>query len=195
LLKSRSLVLGLGLALLFALTSGGAVEAKGKKKGGGGRGPEKAFSGQVLFSKKRFPMSAGSPGAYTSKLKKQRTDKFWEDKKKKAWRVYYAAFFKRPFNDLEITVKLWDISTGQKQLGGSFEQYLDDRGERVIISYVDLERKFFGVNKQILMTVEDHRGTIYAQGKFKILGEGEHYSGQVSFTEEETKGEIKYDDD
>jgi hypothetical protein len=189
----RTLSVVLGLICLLVLSTGQA-EAKKKKKGGA-RGPEKAFSGKILFSKKRFPTSASSPGSYTAKLKKQRTDKFWENKAKKEWKVYYAAFFKRKYNDLEVTIKLWDVTTGKKQLGGSFEQYLDKRGERVIISYVTLERKYFGVNKKILMTVEDHRGTVYAQGSFRILGEGEKYTGSVSFTEEETKGEIDYDDD
>lgn len=188
----RILSVTLGLICILAFTAGEADAKKGKK---GGRGPEKVFSGKILFSKKRFPTSARSPGSYTAKLKKQRTDKFWEDKAKKEWKVYYAAFFKRKYPSLEITIKLWDITTGQKQLGGSFEQYLDKRGEKVIISYVKLERKFFGVNKKILMTVEDHRGTVYAKGTFRILGQGEKFTGQVSFTEEETKGDIDYDED
>lgn len=185
-------VIGLALALLIGFS--GEADAK-RRKGGGGSGPEKVFSGKILFSTKRFPMSASSPGAYTAKLKKQRTDKFWENKKKKAWRVYYAAFFKRSYDDLEVTVKLWDVSDGTKRLGGSFEQYLDKRGERVIISYVDLERKFFGVNKEIVMTVEDHRGTVYAKGTFKILGEAERFSGKVDFSEEDTKGDVEYNDE
>ena len=188
----RTLSVVLGLICLVAFTAG---DAQAKKKKRSKRGPEKVFSGKILFSKKRFPTSAKSPGAYTAKLKKQRTDKFWENKKKKEWKVYYAAFFKKKYNDLEVTIKLWDVTSGKKRLGGSFEQYLDKRGERVIISYVTLERQYFGVNKRILMTVEDHRGTVYAKGYLKILGEAEKYTGQVSFTEEETKGEIKYDED
>lgn len=190
----RSLSVAIGLFVVLALIGSESAEAKkGKKRGG--RGPDKVFSGKILFSKKRFPTTAKSPGAYTAKLKKQRSDKFWEDKKKKEWKVYYAAFFKRPYNDLEVTIKLWDVTTGKKQLGGSFEQYLDKRGEKVIISYVTMERKYFGVNKKIIMTVEDHRGTVYAQGSFRILGEGERYTGQVSFTEEETKGGVDYDNE
>jgi len=190
----RTLSVVVGLICLVAFTARDA-EAKKKKGDGGGRGPEKVFSGDILFSAKAFRTSAKSPGAYTASLKKQRSDKFWENKAKKQWKIYYAAFFKRKFNDLEVTVKLWDVSSGKKQLGGSFEQYLDKRGERVIISYVLLERKFFGVNKKILMTIEDHRGTVYASGSFRILGEGEKYTGSVSFTEEETKGAIDYDED
>ncbi len=189
----RTLSVALGLICLLAFTAGDADAKKKKKRGA--RGPEKTFSGKILFSKKRFPTSARSPGAYTAKLKKQRTDKFWENKKKKEWKVYYAAFFKRTYNDLEVTIKLWDTNGGKKTLGGSFEQYLDRRGERVIISYVTLERQYFGVNKRILMTIEDHRGTVYAKGYFRIYGEAEKYTGSVSFTEEETKGEIKYDGD
>lgn len=191
---SRSLVAVFALVVSASLfASVGAVPAVAKKSKGGARGPEKVFAGKVLFSKKRFPTAAGSARAYIAKLKKQRTDKFWEDKKTKSWKVYYAAFFRRPLNDLEITVKLWDVSSGRKQLITSLEQYLDRRGERAIISSIELERKFFGVNKKILMTVEDHRGREYASGSFRILGEAERYTGQVSFTEDETKGDIQYD--
>jgi hypothetical protein len=180
------------LAALLVLALAGGPAVAGKKKGGGGSGPDKVFSGKILFSSKQFPTSAGSPGAYTAKLKKQKSDRFYENKEKKEWKIYYAAFFRKAYNDLEMTVKLWDISNGRKQLAGSFEQYLDQRGEKVIISYAVLERKFFGVNKKIMMTVEDHRGTVYATGTFHMLGEGEKFTGKVDFSEEETSGDIEY---
>ncbi len=190
----RSISIAVACFAALVLLSGGQ-DADAKKKKGGGSGPEKAFKGKILFSDKRFPMNARSPGAYTSKLRKQKKEKFWENKTKKGWKIYYAAFFNRPYNDLEVTVKMYDISDGRKQMLGSFEQYLDKRGERVIISYVEIERKYFGVNKRVLMQVEDYKGRVYAKGYFKILGEAERYSGQVSFTEEETKAGTNLDDD
>ena len=50
-----------------------------------------------------------------------------------------------------------------------------------------LERKFVGVNKQLLMTIES-KGHVVATGRFKILGEAEKFSGKVDFSEDDTKG-------
>ena len=149
-----------------------------------GRKPEDIYGGKIITAKKRIPTSAKSTRAYVKKLKKVRTNQFWENKKKKEWKVYFAAFFKRPLNDLEVTVKFYDITTGKRHMLASFEQYLDGRGQRTVISKAILERKFFGVNKHIYMTVEN-RGRVLASTKFKILGEAEKYSGKVDFTEDE----------
>jgi anaerobic ribonucleoside-triphosphate reductase len=171
----RALILGLAATFVVAL---GAPPADA------GRKPEDVFGGSIITSKKRFPTSAKSASQYISKLKKQRTNKFWEDKENQRWRIYFAAFFKKPLNDLEVTVKLYDITDGSQKLVASFEQYLDGRGQRSIISSIKLKRSEFGVNRHIMMVIEN-RGRRLALGKFKILGEAERYSGKVEFTEEE----------
>jgi hypothetical protein len=148
-------------------------------------GPETTFAGKVLLSDKRFPSQAKSVGAYVSALRKQNKSNFWENKEKKEWMIHIAAFFKKPLNDLEVTVKLFDISNGNQVFMAGFEQYLDERGQKSIISSMKLERKQFGVNKQILVTIVDSGGRVLASGKFKILGEGEKYSGKVDFSDEE----------
>jgi hypothetical protein len=164
------------LAVLIAV-SGAAVA---------GRSPEATFRGQILTSKKRFPTSDKSAAAYISKLKGQKTDRFLEDKATKTWKIHYAAFFKHALNDLEVTVRLYDLSKGGKTLLNSFEQYLDTRGATSVISNFTLERGYVGVNKQVLITVES-KGAILASGKFWILGEGEKFSGEANFSEDEAK--------
>jgi len=154
---------------------------------GRGRTPEQVFRGQIITSKKRLPLSAKSNAAYIKKLRHAKKKKFWENKTKKSWKIYYGAFFKRPLNDLEITVNLYDITDGKRFLKGSFEQYLDTRGAKSIISNITIDRDHFGVNRHIMMTVEN-RGRVLATGRFMILGEGPKYTGEVNFTEEETKG-------
>jgi hypothetical protein len=148
------------------------------------RNPEDVFKGQIITSSKRIPTKASSKGAYISALKKQKTTRFREDKAKKAWKVYYAAFFARPLNSLEVTVKIWDLSAGSKRMLTSFEQYMDKRGARSLTSSVTLERDSFGVNKNLMMTVESG-GRVLSAARFAIIGEAEKYSGQVNFTEEE----------
>ena len=50
-----------------------------------------------------------------------------------------------------------------------------------------LQRKQFGVNKQLMITLESHGKTL-AVGKFKIIGEAEKLSGKVDFSDDDTKG-------
>jgi hypothetical protein len=176
----RSRRLALAALVVVAVAFGAASPALAKN-------PEDVFRGQVLTSKARFPTKSKSVSAYISKLKKLKTAKFYEDKDKKQWKVYYAAFFRKPLNDLEVTVRLYDVTGGKKQLINSFEQYLDGRGARSFISNMTLERKYVGVNKQVMIVLES-RGSILAVGKFWIIGEAEKYSGKVDFSEEDTKG-------
>lgn len=171
----RAWAIALGISLI-CLVWGSEAEAKN---------PEKVFRGQIVTSSKRIPASAKSKNAYIKKLKKLRTKKFWENKKKKSWKIYYAAFFRKALNDLEVTVKLYDITNGKKKLVNSYEQYLSTRGEKSIISNITLEREFFGVNKQILMVMST-RSYILCSTKFHILGEAEKYSGEVNFEDDET---------
>jgi hypothetical protein len=149
--------------------------------------PEKVFAGKILTSDKRFPTYAKSPKAYVAALKKQNKVNLQEDKAKSAWKIHYAAFFKKPVGDLEIAVKLYDVTQKQQYLLAAFEQFIDDRSQRSVISNFTLERKQVGVNKQILMQIEV-KGRVIASGTFRILGEAEHFSGKADFSEEEAAG-------
>jgi hypothetical protein len=179
----RTSSIAVALALVLGLVAAGAAPAHAQ------RGPEKAFAGKVLLSAKRFPTQAKSANAYVAALRKQSKTTFLEDREKKEWKIHFAAFFKAPLDDLEVVVKLYDISNGGQAMLATFEQYLDGRGQRSLISNMKLERKQFGVNKHILITVES-RGRVLATGRFKIVGEAERYSGKVDFSEDEaTKAE------
>lgn len=155
------------------------------------RTPDKVFAGKILTSDKKFPTYAKSAGAYTSALKKQSKANFWEDKAKGTWKIYFAAFFKKGLADIEVVVKLYDVSTSTRSLMASFEQYVDQRGQTSLLSQFTLDKKLVGVNKEVLMVIEV-AGKNVASGKFKILGQGERYSGKVDFSDDDTQ---KKDDD
>jgi hypothetical protein len=174
--RASGRVLGALLALLAALALPAAARAG------------TPFDGKVVTSSKRIPLSAKSKQAYYAKLRQQSAVKFQEDKEKKAWKVHFAAFFKQPLNDLEVTIKLYDVTDKEKHLKASFEQFLDGRGQTSVISHVDIDREHFGVNRKILIAVEN-RGRVLAQGTFEILGQAEKYSGKADFTEEEAAGQ------
>ncbi len=171
-LALRTAVFGVAVALL-TVTGAAYADAPAPRP----------FHGKIVFAEKKFPTQAKSKVDYVRKVRKVSKDTFWEDKDNKRWKVRFGAFFARPLNDLEVTIKIFDVSGGTRQMVTSFEQYLDGRGQTSIISFLKLDREKFGVNRHLLMTVEN-RGKVLASGKFKILGEAERYSGKVDFTEE-----------
>lgn len=170
----------LTLAVSLSLLMVGIGAARAEKR------PEQVFAGKVLISDKKYPSYAKSVNAYVAALRKQSKTQFWEDKTTKTWKLHFAAFFKKPLADIEVVVKLFDISSGRRSMLVSFEQFVDQRGERSLVSQFTLERKVVGVNKEILMQVEV-KGVVVASGKFKILGQAESYSGQVDFSDEDTR--------
>lgn len=145
------------------------------------------FDGKIVTSSKRIPTSGKSKGAYFKKLRKQSTSKFQENTEKKQWKIHYAAFFRKPLNDLEVTVKLYDVTDRTPMLKDSFEVFLPARGQKNLISSLKIDRERYGVNRKIQMVVENRRRKL-AVTNFQILGEAEKFSGKVDFTEEETKG-------
>ena len=144
------------------------------------------YKGKIQFSAKRFPLAAKSKKAYFAQIKKQSSTKFQEDKENKEWKIHFAAFFRQPLNDLEVTVRIYDVTTKQKNLKIAFEQYLNGRGQKEIISNIKLDRDKFGVNRRLVMEIVS-RNKVLAKGTFQILGEGEKFSGKVDFSEEETQ--------
>lgn len=177
---SRALCLATVVSLALA---GGAGVAQAKK-------PEDVFAGRILISDKQFPSSSKSVGAYIGALKKQAKDKLWENKEKSSWKVFYVAFFRKPLNDLEVTVKLFDVSQPSEQrLVESFEIFLESRGQRSFAGKLELKKadNTYHPNSRILMVLEN-RGTILAKANFTIHGEGKKFTGKVEFSEEDTKG-------
>ena len=154
------------------------------------RKPEDVFGGKILVSDRAFPMAAKSPDAYIDALKKQTREAIQEDKESKQWRVYYAAFFKQPVNDLEISIRVYDVTGGAKRLVDTFEQYISNTEARAYVSQVSLKRgdgsSGYDPNTKILMVMET-KGRMLAQATFVIQGEARKYKGTVDFSEEDTK--------
>ncbi|HEU4728052.1 MAG TPA: hypothetical protein VFT22_09195 [Kofleriaceae bacterium] len=149
--------------------------------------PNQAFAGRIMMSSKRFPQQARSPSAYTAAIRKQAQTSFLEAKDTHSWKIYFAGFLKVPLNDLEYVIKVYELNGKAQQLLVSFDQFTSERGQQTILSNMTLEKKQVGVNKELLMTMEN-KGKILASSRFKIVGEGEHYTGKVNFSEDEANG-------
>jgi hypothetical protein len=155
--------------------------------------PNQAFAGRIMTSSKRFPQQARSPSAYTAAIRKQAQSAFLEARDTHSWKIYFAGFLKNPLNDLEYVIKVYELTGKAQQLLVSFDQFTSERGQQTIVSNMTLEKKQVGVNKDLLMTMEN-KGKILASTRFRIVGDGEHYTGKVNFSEDEANGK-KPDDE
>ena len=169
--------LAVATALVFAVGLVAAPAASAGKV-------EKKFGGKILVSDKKFPSSAKSESAYIAKIKKNAKSKFLENKEKKEWKVYFAAFFKKPLKDLEYTITIYDVT--QNKLMDSFEQYTDSSGAKSLLSFVTLDRgeTRYRPNHKILIEISVRKQKV-ASGVFTILGEPDKHSGKVDFSEDE----------
>ena len=164
-----------------------------------GKQPYQYLGGKIYVSDKRFATAdedvrTSSVSAYVSKIKSNNNEKLWEDKKEKSWTVYYAAFFKQPFNGLEVSITFYDTTDGGKRYMSSVELMLDSRKQTSIISFVELTRQQFGVNKKILMVMTGNGKTL-ASANFQLRGEAEKYSGKVDFNDDDDDDGNKDGDD
>lgn len=152
--------------------------------------PNRTFAGKIMLSDKRFPSQAKSLAAFNAKIRSQSKTNFQEDKEKRQWKIHFAGFLRQPLNDLEYVVKVYEMNGGRQQLLLTFEQFTSERGMTALVSNMTLERKHVGVNKELLVTMEN-KGRVLASNRFRILGQGERYTGKVDFSEEEANGGAK----
>ena len=166
------------LALALALMLSPVAIAKGPA-------PEDFLKGKIIISDKRIPTSWNSVSSYVSQVKGMSKGTLWYDKKSGKLTLQYAAFFGSPVNDVQVMLVLYDITGGAHQQKVSTEQFMN-RGDRVLFNSVVFDKEDIEGNKKYLLTIEDRR-RIIASGTFILREEGPHYSGKVTFTDDDTK--------
>jgi hypothetical protein len=150
-----------------------------------GPAPEDFLKGKIIISDKALPTHWSSVGSYVSTLKGLNKGTLWYDKKTGKLTVQYAAFFAKPVDDVQVNLVLYDITNGAHQQKVSTENFMQ-RGDRVLFNSVEFDKEDIEGNKKYLMTIEDRKRVI-ASGTFILRVEGPHYSGKVTFSEEDTK--------
>ena len=152
--------------------------------------PEDVFKGRIIITENRLPTRFSSESAFAQTVQRSSIDRVWPAEEKgndhAIWKFEYIAFFARPLNDNEITVKFWEISGGVQRFVRGDEQYTRERGSRIFSASITVEKPDFETNKQYLMTVESG-SRVLAQTKFWLRGKGPKYSGKVEFTDEEAR--------
>jgi hypothetical protein len=152
--------------------------------------PEDVFKGRIVITDSRLPSRFPSEGAFVSAIHRASIDKVWPKEEKgndhAVWTFEYIAFFARPLNDNEITVKFWEVGGASQRFVAADEQYTRERGSRIFSASITVAKPDFDTNKQYLMTIES--GTrVLAQTKFWLRGKGPKYTGKVEFSDEEAR--------
>jgi hypothetical protein len=152
--------------------------------------PEDVFKGRIFITENRLPSRFSSQGAFIQAVQRSSIDKIWPVEEKgndhAVWKLEYIAFFARPLNDNEITVKFWEVGGGMQRFVAGDEQYTRERGSRIFSAGITVAKPEFDVNKQYLMTIESG-SHVLAQTKFWLRGKGPKYSGKVEFSDDEAR--------
>jgi hypothetical protein len=147
----------------------------------------RTFKGQIVITKKRAPSRFRSQGAMIRWLRGHRKKHIWPEKTNdKMWKFEFMAFLKRPLNDLEVTVKFYDITEGKKFIAAD-TFYTRSKTESILAFPMTVEKPRFAVNRKYQMLVLSARNTVLASTKFWLRGQKETYSGRVTFTDEEAR--------
>ena len=152
--------------------------------------PEDVFKGRIVITEKRLPMRFASQNAFIHAIRRAAIDRIWPTEEKgndhAVWKLEYIAFFARPLNDNEITVKFWELGMGSPRFVAGDEQYTRDRGTRIFSAAITVAKPEFETNKQYRMTIQSGRRVI-AETTFWLRGKGPKYSGKVEFSDDEAK--------
>lgn len=150
-----------------------------------GPAPEDMLKGRIIVADKSLPSSWSSVGSYVAQLKGLNKDQIWYDKKTGKVKIYYAAFFAQPVNDVQVEMRIIDITAGAHNQLVSTEQFMN-KGDRVLFNSIEIDQQDIPGNKKYLMAIEWRHKPI-AQTSFTLRIEGPKYSGKVTFSEDETK--------
>ena len=150
-----------------------------------GTQPEDLLKGKIIISEKSLPTHWTSVPAYVSQLKGLSKDTFWYDKKSGKLTVQYAAFFAQPVMDVQVDLVIYDITGGSHTQKVSTENFMR-QGDRVLFNTVEFDKEDIEPNRKYLVTIQSRR-RIIASTQFILRAEGHHYSGKVTFSDDDTK--------
>ncbi len=149
--------------------------------------PADSLKGRVIVSDKKIPTSWNSVGSYVAQLKGMNKGTFWYDKKTGKLTLEYAAFFAQPVNDVQVMLVIYDITGGGRTQKVATENFIN-HGDRALFNTVTLDKQDLEGNREYLFSIEFKHRPI-ASTTLILRMEGPHYSGKVSFSEDETTTE------
>ena len=105
--------------------------------------------------------------------------------KKRKWKANLVVSFNRPVDDMEFQVLFYDIQQGRRMVD-DMSTMINKRNEKTFVQTITLDRPAFKPNRQMELVVTVKRAEVGTL-KFGVLGEEIKRSGEVSFSDDDTK--------
>lgn len=103
------------------------------------------------------------------------------------WRASLVAAFNAPVHDSEFEVLFYDIQTAERKfIAPAMTVFVSDTSQRTIVHKMYLKRPQFEPNRRLEMVVTVRRQEV-GRYRFQILGDRVQHSGEVTFSDEETR--------
>ena len=102
------------------------------------------------------------------------------------WKATMVAAFNRPIGDLEFELLFYDTQDANKKFIAPTTVFLGNRDDRTIVHKLRLKRPEFKPNRRMQMVVTVRRHEV-ARHAFQIIGQHVQHSGEVTFSDEETR--------
>lgn len=106
--------------------------------------------------------------------------------KNRKWIADVMIAFNAPPGDLEYATVFFDVTDGPRQLIQEMSTFVNDRSKKTYLQRIALERPRFKPNRKLEMAVVVHHEEV-GFAKFRLSGEEPRRTGDVSFTDDETK--------
>lgn len=103
------------------------------------------------------------------------------------WRASLVASFNAPVRDSEFEVLFYDIQTSERKfIAPAMTVFVSDSNQRTIVHKMHLKRPQFEPNRRLEMVVTVRRQEV-GRYRFQILGDAVQHSGEVTFSDDETR--------
>jgi hypothetical protein len=125
--------------------------------------------------------------SHANKLLHETTD---SEVKTRKWKAEMVISFSAPVGDTEFQVLFYDVQDGPRRFVEDMSTMVNDRKQKTFIQKITLPRPTFKPNRQMEMVVTVQRAEV-GRARFGVLGEEIKRSGEVSFSDTETKGRAR----
>jgi hypothetical protein len=153
-------------------------------------GAAPGLQARIFLTQKGIPGSLSESGvlrfAQGNKATRlmETTDAPIEDRQ---WRATLVVNFNAPVGDSEFGVLFYDIQTPERKfIAPAMTVFVNDRNQRTIVHRLQLKRPQFEPNRRLEMVVTVRRQEV-GRYRFQILGDRVQHSGEVTFTDDETR--------
>lgn len=156
----------------------------GAQRRGGGR-----LRAQVYLTQARIPGGLnersliGFARGHSARILNETTDTPLAQRK---WLANLVVAFNAPVNDLEYHVLFYDIEDGPRRFIVDMNIFVNDRNQRTFVQPIRMPRPTFRPNRRTELVVTVSRQEV-GDVHFAIAGEEVRRTGQVDFSDEETR--------